>query len=117
MKTLEGAVALITGSSSGIGAAAARSFAKRKACVILTARRTDRLEALAEEIRAMGNGAEALVIPGDLTAPGELDRIAREALAWKGRVDVLVNNAGTGKTRLLETLDPESEIVPQFNWT
>jgi short-subunit dehydrogenase len=115
MKTLEGAVALVTGSSSGIGAAAARSFAQRKAHVILTARRKERLDALAGEIRAMGNGAEALVIPGDLSVPGEVDRIAREALAWKGRVDVLVNNAGIGKTRLLETLDPETEIVPQIN--
>jgi len=114
MKILEGAVALITGSSSGIGEAAARSLAKRKAHVILTARRKDRLDALAEEIRAMGNGAEALVIPSDLNAPGEVDRIAREALAWKGRLDVLVNNAGIGKTRLLETLDPETEILPQI---
>jgi short-subunit dehydrogenase len=115
MKNLEGAVTLITGSSSGIGEAAARSLAKRKAHVILTARRKDRLIALAEEIRALQNGAEALVIPGDLTAPGEVERIAREALAWKGRVDILVNNAGMGKTRLLETLDPETEIVPQIN--
>jgi uncharacterized oxidoreductase len=115
MKTLEGAVVLITGSSSGIGAAAARSLAKRKARVILTARRKDRLDALAEEIRALRNGAEALVIPGDLNAPGEVNRIARQSLAWKGGVDVLVNNAGIGKTRLLETLDPETEIVPQIN--
>ena len=115
MKTLEGAVALVTGSSSGIGEAAARSLAKRKAHVILTARRQDRLDALAEEIRALHNGAEALVIPGDLNASGEPERIARESLAWMGRVDVLVNNAGTGKTRLLETLDSETEILPQIH--
>lgn len=114
MKKIEGAVALITGSSSGIGEAAARSLARRKAHVILTARRKDRLDAVAEEICAMRNGAEALVIPGDLTAPGEVDRITRESLAWKGRVDVLVNNAGIGKTRLLETLDPVTEILPQI---
>jgi short-subunit dehydrogenase len=115
MKKLEGSVALITGSSSGIGEAAARSLAKRKAHVILTARRKDRLDALAEEIRAMRNGAEAFVIAGDLNAPGEVERIARESLAWKGRVDILVNNAGMGKTRLLETLDPETEILPQIH--
>jgi len=115
MKSLEGAVALVTGSSSGIGAAAAHSLAKRKAHVILTARRKERLDALAEELRAMRNGAEALVIPGDLNAPGEVERIAREALAWRGRVDLLVNNAGIGRTRLLETLEPETEIVPQIN--
>jgi short-subunit dehydrogenase len=115
MKTLAGAVALVTGSSSGIGEAAARSLAKRKAHVILTARRLDRLNALAGEIRALQNGAEALVIPGDLNAPGEPERIARESLAWKGRVDILVNNAGMGKTRLLETLEPETEILPQIH--
>jgi short-subunit dehydrogenase len=115
MKTLEGAVALVTGASSGIGEAAAKSLAKRKAHVILTARRPDRLNALAKEIRALPSGAEALVIPGDLNAPGEVERIARESLAWKGRVDVLVNNAGMGKTRLLETLEPETEILPQIH--
>jgi short-subunit dehydrogenase len=115
MKTLDGAVALVTGASSGIGEAAARSLAKRKTHVILTARRKDRLNALAEEIRALPGGAEALVLSGDLTVPGEVERIAREALAWKGRVDILVNNAGMGKTRLLETLDPATEIVPQIH--
>ncbi len=115
MKQLAGSIALITGASSGIGEAAARSLARRKVHVILTARRADRLNALAGEIRAMGNGAEALVIPGDLTAPGEPERIAREALAWKGRVDVLVNNAGAGRMRFLESLDPKVDILPILN--
>lgn len=115
MKYLEGSVVLVTGASSGIGQAAARSFAKRKAHVILTARRKDRLTALAEEIRTLGNGAEALALPGDLTAPGEAERIAREGLAWKGRVDVLVNNAGAGRMRFLESLDPQADILPLMN--
>ncbi|MBN2085423.1 MAG: SDR family NAD(P)-dependent oxidoreductase [Anaerolineales bacterium] len=115
MKKFEGYVALITGASSGIGEAAARSLAKRGAHVVLTARRADRLNALAGEIRAAGGGAEACVIPGDLTAPGEPERIAREALAWKGRVDVLVNNAGAGKMRFLEALDPQADILPVLN--
>jgi short-subunit dehydrogenase len=112
MKQLAGSIALITGASSGIGEAAARSLARRKVHVVLTARRKDRLDALAGEIRALGSGAEALVVPGDLTAPGEAERIAGEALAWKGRVDVLVNNAGAGRMRFLETLDPQADILP-----
>ncbi len=115
MKQLEGSVALVTGASSGIGEAAARSLARRKMHVILTARREDRLNALAEEIRALKNGAEAFVIRGDLTAPGEVDRIARESLAWKGRVDVLVNNAGAGRMRFLESLGPQEDILPVLN--
>jgi short-subunit dehydrogenase len=112
MEQIEGCIALITGASSGIGEAAARSLAKRGAHVVLTARRADRLTALAGEIRALGSGAEACVIAGDLTAPGEAERIAREALAWKGRVDVLVNNAGAGRMRFLESLDPQADILP-----
>jgi short-subunit dehydrogenase len=112
MKKIEGSVALITGASSGIGEAAARSLAGRKAHVVLTGRRADRLEALAAGIRAAGNGAEALVLPGDLTASGEPDRIAKEALGWKGGVDVLVNNAGVGRMRFLEDLDPRADILP-----
>jgi short-subunit dehydrogenase len=115
MKQIEGCIALVTGASSGIGEAAARSLARRGAHVILTARRTDRLEALAAEVRAMGNGAESFVIPGDLTVPGEPERIAREALAWKGRVNVLVNNAGAGRMRFLESLDPQTDILPVLN--
>jgi hypothetical protein len=115
MKKVEGSVALVTGASSGIGEAAARSLAKRGAHVILTARRADRLESLAAEIRAPGIGAEALVIPGDLTEPGGPERIAREAEAWKGRVDVLVNNAGAGRMRFLEQLDPHADILPVMN--
>jgi short-subunit dehydrogenase len=111
MDDLSGVVALVTGASSGIGEAAARSLAGRKARVILTARRTDRLERLAAEIRAAGDG-DALVLPGDLTAPGEIERIAKESLAWKGRVDVLVNNAGVGRMRFLEDLDPQADIRP-----
>ncbi len=112
MKKIEGLVALVTGASSGIGQATARSLAQRGAHVVLTARRKVRLEALAGEIRAMKNGAEALVIPGDLTVHGEAERIAREALAWKGRVDVLVNNAGAGQMQFLEDINPQTDIRP-----
>jgi hypothetical protein len=109
---MEGSVALVTGASSGIGAAAARSIAARGAHVILTARRAERLTALAEDIRSLGGAADALAIPADLTEPGGVERAAREAVAWKGRLDVLVNNAGIGRMRFLESLDPQADILP-----
>jgi short-subunit dehydrogenase len=112
MKHLEGLVALITGASSGIGEAAAWALAKRRVHVVLTARRADRLQALADAIGKTGNGAEALVIRGDLTAPGEPERIAKRSLEWKGKVDVLVNNAGEGRMRFFESLDPQGDILP-----
>jgi short-subunit dehydrogenase len=114
MRNLQGAIALVTGASSGIGYAAARSLARRGAHVVLTARRADRLRALAAEIGRMDAGAETLVLPADLNAEGECGRVAREAAAWKGRVDILVNNAGFGRLLPLEELDPAGEILAQI---
>ncbi len=89
---LAGTVALVTGASSGIGRATARELAARGAAVALVARRVERLEALAEELRS--SGATALVIEADVTeraaAEGAIERAADEL----GRIDVLVNNAG-----------------------
>ena len=88
-------LALVTGASAGIGAAFARIFASHGYDVALTARRTERLETLAEEIR-LRYGVETLTVAADLAKPGAVATIL-EHLAANGReVDALVNNAGYG---------------------
>jgi short-subunit dehydrogenase len=97
-----GHAVLITGASSGIGAALAREFAREGGDVALAARRLDRLEALAAEIEKIGR--RAVVIPCDVTRDGDLERAADRARAAFGKLDVVVANAGFGVSGRLETL-------------
>ncbi len=87
-------VALITGASSGIGEVTARKLAGEGLKVVLVARREDRLNALAEEIRQAGG--QALVVAADLTQDEARQHVYRRAREAYGQVDVLVNNAGLG---------------------
>ena len=88
-------LALITGASAGMGAAFAREYAARGWDVALVARRRDRLEAMAAELRAR-HGIEALVIPVDLSEPAANQAVLDEIAAQGRHVDALVNNAGFG---------------------
>ncbi len=89
---LASTVALVTGASSGIGAATARRLAAEGAAVALVARRRDRLGELAAAIR--GDGGTALVVQADVTSPPEAAGAVEQAVAGLGRLDTVVNNAG-----------------------
>ncbi len=87
---IDGAVAIVTGASSGIGAATARLLAERGARVVLAARRMERIEALAAELPG------AVAVRTDVTDPAQIGRMVTRCLELHGRVDILVNNAGQG---------------------
>jgi NADP-dependent 3-hydroxy acid dehydrogenase YdfG len=91
-EALKDTVALVTGASSGIGAATARALAARGAAVALLARRADRLAALADDLRAAG--ATALVLDADITDRQQAQDAVERAVAELGRLDTVVNNAG-----------------------
>lgn len=102
MKSLLGKRVLITGASSGIGAALAREFARRGADLVLVARRTDRLKTLASEIEAMGR--IALALTGDVARDGDLEQAVAESRRKLGLLDIVVANAGFGVVGTFEKL-------------
>jgi short-subunit dehydrogenase len=102
MTKFGGQVVLITGASSGIGAALAREFARRGADLVLVARRRDRLTAVAAEIAGLGR--RALALAGDVTVDGDLERAVAETKRAFGRLDVAVANAGFGVVGPVERL-------------
>ena len=95
MESFQDKTALVTGASSGIGLALAQELAKRGAHLILSARSGDKLDALAQEIRA--SGREAAVFTADLSEPGSAKKLYDEINAAGLQVDLLVNNAGYGR--------------------
>src|SRR4051812_6553351 len=96
-------VIVITGASSGIGAAVAEEVAKRGHKVVLAARRADALEEVAERI-----GEEALVVPTDVTSRKDVELLRDTAIRHFGHVDVWINNAGRGLSRaVLDVTDED----------
>jgi len=107
-QSLAGQVAIVTGASSGIGAATARELARRGAQVVLAARRVSELEEQASKISAAG--CQAFAIPTDVTDPAQVTRLTEQTLERYGRVDLLINNAGIAWTKPFETISTEKII-------
>jgi NADP-dependent 3-hydroxy acid dehydrogenase YdfG len=101
--TIAGKVVAITGASSGIGAATARLLADRGAAVVLGARRTERLDELAADLR--DQGARAVAVRTDVRRREDLDALVERAVVEFGRLDVLVSNAGIARLGPVGDLD------------
>ena len=99
-------VAIITGGSDGIGKAAAQSMAQEGARVVIVARRPDVLEEAAQDIKAATEG-QVLPISADVTNPDSARNIVQSTLDQYGRLDVLVNNAGTSMAKAFEEVSHE----------
>lgn len=93
---LRGKVVVVTGASSGIGAAITAMLSQRGAHVALQARRTERLETHAERLRGDAGNGEALVVTGDVRNPGDVQRLMQQTVQRWGTIDILVANAGFG---------------------
>ncbi|HML09956.1 MAG TPA: SDR family oxidoreductase [Stellaceae bacterium] len=96
-------VALVTGASSGIGAALARELARRSHDLVLSARRLAPMETLAEDLRALG--ASTTVIVADLAVPGSATKLVAELNTREIEIEVLVNNAGLGAMGRFERIE------------
>ncbi len=102
MGQFEGKIVWITGASSGIGEALAHTFSAEGAPIILSGRRVEALEAVANQLNT-----DTLVLPFEATDYPSLPQAVDTAWAWKGRVDILVNNAGVSQRSLALETAPE----------
>jgi len=91
---LAGCVAIVSGSSSGMGRAAALSLAREGCSVTLFARRQELLDEAVAEIQALGSGAQAFAVAGDSTDPAALRAAVDGTLERFGKIDIVVNNTG-----------------------
>jgi short-subunit dehydrogenase len=113
-QSLVGLLAVVTGASSGIGAATAHELARRGARVVLAARRADELEAQVRIITAAGG--HAVAFPTDITDIVQIDRLVEHVQGTFGRIDVLVNNAGINWVKpVAQTSTDEMNHLVQVN--
>ena len=109
MTSISEKVILITGASSGIGAALARELGRAGARLMIGARRTDRLAVLKQEVEAAGGTIAMRAL--DVTRRQDMEDFVRAALDAYGRVDVIVNNAGVMPLSLMNALKVEEWVV------
>jgi NAD(P)-dependent dehydrogenase (short-subunit alcohol dehydrogenase family) len=103
MNRLDGKIAVVTGGNSGIGLAAAKRFAAEGAEVVIVGRRQEELDKALDVI-----GPRAMAIQGDISRLDDLDRVFATVKAAKGRIDVLLANAGLGDTQPIGSITEES---------
>jgi short-subunit dehydrogenase len=114
MKTSQGRVVIVTGASSGIGEAVSRRLFENGFRVVLTARRTERLEALKMNLSVAAQSvntaiaSRVLVITADITGSNDRDHLVGETIRAFGRIDGLVNNAGFGQRGPIELVPVEN---------
>lgn len=106
---LSGQVAIVTGCSAGLGVQMAKALANQGASIVAVARRQEKIEAVAAEIKAEF-GVETYAIRCDITDTANVDAMVDEVLAKFGRIDIVINNAGTGAVAPAEDITDE-----QFN--
>jgi A-factor type gamma-butyrolactone 1'-reductase (1S-forming) len=107
MKNFDGRVVIVTGGSSGIGAAAALQFAREGARVVIAARRNDKSEAVVRQIEALGS--EGLFLQTDVTKRADIEALVEGTLTRFGRLDCAVNNAGIAGPVLVPVAEIEEE--------
>lgn len=100
---LTGKVALVTGGSKGLGKAMARGLAEAGADIIISSRHENELKAALDEILA-GTGRRGKLIVADMGKRDDVSRLAKTALDMMGRVDILINNAGTNKPQAIDAI-------------
>jgi NAD(P)-dependent dehydrogenase (short-subunit alcohol dehydrogenase family) len=105
MKTLDGKIALVTGASTGIGAAAAHALAREGARVAVVARRETASQLVVGDIVAAGG--DACFVQADVAVPAQVERMVAAVVAWGGRLDIAVNNAA-----LLGGASPAADTDP-----
>lgn len=111
---LKGKVAIVTGASAGIGWETARILAAEGANLVVTARRLDRLEELANELKA--HGTQVVIVPGDAREEDVAKNAVKAAVDTFGKLDILVNNAGTGNYKdLVQTSVEEYDEMMDTN--
>ena len=116
MGRLDGKVVVITGSNSGVGAAAAKLFASEGATVVISARRVEALLEVEKEIKALG--ATVLSVPTDIGKVEECENLIAKTIEAFGKIDVLVNNAGvldSGLRAINKFTDEDLDRVLQIN--
>lgn len=112
--SLKGRVAVVTGASRGLGKAMALALAEAGADIVAAGSSEATVAATAEEIRS--SGRECLPIGADMASREQVDALARNAIAWKGHVDVLLNNAGTiRRAPAHEYTDDDWDAVIEIN--